>query len=75
MLIVYRNNNSNMVQFVEFITYLVITKHVDFILGDFNEDSFNDGPIKIPLQYLSFSKVHSDRDNSNQRLLSRSNLN
>ena len=26
------------------------TQHVDFILGDFNEDSFNDGPIKCILE-------------------------
>lgn len=61
MLIVYRNNNSNIAQFVGYITRLVITKHVDFISGDFNKDSSNDWQ-KISLQSLD------------QRRLSRSNL-
>ena len=60
MLIVYRKNNSNIAQFVGYITYLTITKHVDFVLGDFNEGSFSDGPIKISLQSLGFSQVVSE---------------
>ena len=58
--IVYRKNNSNITQFVGYISYVVIAKHTDFILGDFNEDSFSDGPIKISLQSLGFSQDVSE---------------
>ena len=36
------------------------TKHIDFILGDFNEDFFSDGPIKISLQPLDCSQIISE---------------
>ena len=57
MLIVYKKSNSNTAEFFEYITYLVITKHADCILGDFNEDSFSDEAIKISLQSLGISQV------------------
>ena len=47
LLVVYRQNNSNIAQYVGHITYLAITKHVDLIQGDFNEDSIGEGSIKI----------------------------
>ena len=60
MLIVHKKNNSNTAQCVGNITHLVTTKHLDFILGDFNEDSFNDVLVKISLQSLGFSHVVSE---------------
>ena len=59
MLIVYRKKNLNIIKFVGHITYVVITKHVDFTLR-FNEDSFNDGPRKVSLQSLGFPQVVSE---------------
>ena len=56
----YRKNNSNIAQFAGYITYIKITKHVDFILGDFNKDSFSDGSVKISLQSFGFSQVVSE---------------
>ena len=47
MLVLYRKNDSNIAEFVGYVTYLAITKHVDLILGDFNEDSLlSERPIK-----------------------------
>ena len=57
MLIVYKKSNSNTTEFSGHITYLVITKHADCILGDFNEDFFSDEAIKISLQSLDISQV------------------
>ena len=54
MLIVYKKNNSNIAQFVGYITYLAIGKHIDFI-SDFNDDYFRDELINISLQSLGFS--------------------
>ena len=53
MLILYRKINSNIVEFVGYVTYSAVTKHVDLILGDFNKDSLLNGrPIKTSLQFL-----------------------
>ena len=41
MLVLYRKINSNIAEFVAYVAYLSITKHVDLILGDFKEDSVN----------------------------------
>ena len=60
MLVVYRKNNSHIAQFVGYITYLAITKHADLILGDFNKDSISEGPIKLSLQSLGFSRFVSE---------------
>ena len=61
MLVLYRKINSNIVEFVGYVTYLVITKHVDLILGDFNEDSLlNERPITTSLQSLGFTQIVSE---------------
>ena len=61
MLVLYRKINSNLADFVGYVTYLVITKHVDLILGDFNEDSLlNERPITTSLQSLGFTQIVSE---------------
>ena len=61
MLVLYRKINSNIVEFVGYVTYLAITKHVDLILGDFNEDSLlNERPITTSLQSLGSTQIVSD---------------
>ena len=54
-LVVYRKKNSNIVQLIEYITNLATKKYVDFIIGDFNEDSLIEEPIKLSLQSIGFS--------------------
>ena len=54
MLLFSRKSNSDVAQFVRYIIYLVITKHVDLILENFNKDSTGEGPIKKSLQSLDF---------------------
>ena len=39
MLVLYKKINSNIADFLRYVTHLVITKHVNFIWGDFNKDS------------------------------------
>ena len=41
MLLLCIKSNSNIAQFVEYVTYLAATKHANLIAGDFNEDSLN----------------------------------
>ena len=53
MLVVYRKNNSNIEQFVGYITYLAKNKDVDLY-------SISEGPIKISLQSLYFSLLVSE---------------
>ena len=53
-LVVYRKKNSNIVQLIEYITNLATKKYVDFIIGDFNEDSLIEEPIKLFLQSIGF---------------------
>ena len=54
MLVLYRKIDSNIAVFVEYVTYLAITKHVDFILRGFNEDSLlNEKPIATNTQIVS----------------------
>lgn len=53
-LVVYRKKNSNIVQLIEYITNLATKKYVDFIIGDFNEDSLTEEPIKLSLQSIGF---------------------
>ena len=53
-LVVYRKKNSNIVQLIEYITNLATKKYVDFIIGDFNEDSLIEEPIKLSLQSIDF---------------------
>ena len=61
MLVLYRKNNSNIAKFVGYVIYLAITKHVDLILGDFNEDSLlNERPITTSLQSLGFTQIVSE---------------
>ena len=61
MLVLYRKNNSNIAEFVGYVIYLAITKHVDLILGDFNEDSLlNERPITTSLQSLGFTQIVSE---------------
>ena len=61
MLVLYRKINSNLADFVGYVTYLVITKHVDLILGDFNEDSLlNERPITTSSQSLGFTQIVSE---------------
>ena len=49
-------SNSNNLQ-----QHLAITKHVDLILGDFNEDSLlNERPITTSLQSLGFTQIVSE---------------
>ena len=58
MLVLYRKINSNIAEFVRYLTYLAITKHVGLILGDFNEDSLlNERSIKTSLQSLGFTQI------------------
>ena len=62
MLVLYRKTNSNIAEFVGYVTYLVITKHVDLILGDFIDDSLlNERPITTSLQSLGFTQIVSER--------------
>ena len=56
-LVVYRERNSNIEQFVEYIVYLAITKYIDLMLGDFNEDSISEGTIEISLQSVGFCQL------------------
>ena len=61
MLVLHRKINSNIAEFVGYVTYLAITKHVDLILGDFNEDSLlNERPITTSLQSLGFTQIVSE---------------
>ena len=61
MLVLYRKINSNIAEFVRYLTYLAITKHVDLILGDFNEDFLlNERPITTSLQSLGFTQIVSE---------------
>ena len=61
MLVLYRKINSNIAEFVGYVTYLAITKHVDLIVGDFNEDSLlNKRPITTSLQSLGFTRIVSE---------------
>ena len=39
MLVLYKKINSNIADFLRYVTNLAITKHVNLILGDFNKDS------------------------------------
>ena len=55
-------NNLNIAQFVEYINYLAIPKHIDLILGNFSEDSIREGPFKISLQSLGFYKLASEAE-------------
>ena len=61
MLVLYRKNDSNIAEFVGYVIYLAITKHVDLILGDFNEDSLlNERPITTSFQSLGFTQIVSE---------------
>ena len=61
MLVLYRKINSNIAEFVGYVAYLVITKHIDLILGDFNEDSLlNKRPITTSSQSLGFTQIVSE---------------
>ena len=61
MLILYRKINSNITEFVRYVTYLAITKHFDLILCDFNEGSLlNERPVTTSLQSLGFTQVVSE---------------
>ena len=54
VLVLYRKINSNIALFVGYVTYLAITKHVDFILRGFNQDSLlNEKPITTNTQIVS----------------------
>ena len=57
ILVVYKENNLHIVQFVGYITNSATKKYVDFIIGEFNEDSLNEGPIKLSLQSVAFFKL------------------
>ena len=39
MLVLYKKINSNIADFLRYVSHLAITKHVNLILGDFNKDS------------------------------------
>ena len=55
--VLYRKINSNVAEFVGYVTYLAITKHVDLFLGDFNEDSLlNERPITTSCNFLVLLK-------------------
>ena len=61
MLFHYRKINSNIAEFVGYVTYLAITKHVDSILDDFDEDSLlNERLITTSLQSLGFTPIASE---------------
>ena len=61
ILVLYRKNNSNIAEFVGYVIYLAITKHVHLILGDFNEDSLlNERPITTSFQSLGFTQIVSE---------------
>ena len=61
MLLLYRKINSNIAEFVGYVTYLAIKKHVDLILGDFNKDSLlNETPITKSLEFLGFTQIVSE---------------
>ena len=36
------------------------TEHVELIVGDFSEDSFNEGPMTILFQSLGFTQIVSE---------------
>ena len=62
MLVLYRKINSDISEFVGYVTYLAIAKHANLILGDFNEDSsLNERPITTSLQSLGFTQIVSER--------------
>ena len=61
MLVLYRKINSNIAEFAGYVTDSAITKHVDLILGDFDEDSLlNERPITTSLQALGFAQIVSE---------------
>ena len=60
MLVLYRKINSNIAEFVGYVTYLAITKHVDLILGDFKDFLLNERPITTSLQSLGFTQIVSE---------------
>ena len=61
MLVLYRKINSNIAEFVGYVTYLAIAKYVDSILDDFDEDSLlNERSITTSLQYLGFTLIASE---------------
>ena len=62
MLVLYRKINSDISEFVGYVTYLAIAEHANLILGDFNEDSLlNERPITTSLQSLGFTQIVSER--------------
>ena len=62
-LAVYRKNNLNIAQFVGYIIYVAIAKHVDLILGDLSKNSISSDPIKRSLKSLGFSRIVSEAAN------------
>ena len=61
MLVLYGKTNLNIAGFVRYVIYLAITKHVNLILGDFNEDSLlNERPLTTSLQSLGFTQMVSE---------------
>ena len=61
MLVLYRKINLNIAGFVGYVIYLAITKHVNLILRDFNEDSLlSERPLKSSLQSLGFTQILSE---------------
>ena len=60
MLILYRKTNSNIAQFVGYVTYLAATNSVDLIVGNFNDNSLNVSPVTISLQTLGLTQIVSE---------------
>ena len=60
MLILYRKTNSNIAQFVGYVTYLATTNSVDLIVGNFNDNSLNVSPVTISLQTLGLTQIVSE---------------
>lgn len=60
LLLVYRKNNSNIVEFINDINYLVRSNSIDIILGDFNINYFNSKdiePLTSLMQSLSYIQI------------------
>ena len=60
-LVLYKKINSNIADFLRYVTHLAVTKHVSLILGDFNKDSLlNERWRATSLQSLGFTQIFSE---------------
>jgi hypothetical protein len=57
ILLLYRKNSSNILQYVDGIRYILNSYDIDMILGDFNINYLNDNDIKSLMNSLNYSQI------------------